>query len=95
MKLVVKNRSYLVTEAELTELFQQYGTVTHTHMVVDRETGASRGFAFVDMPDANEAENALVSLHCAEFANRQLLVERTRSGPTRLQSRPRRGGRRW
>ncbi|MFO0851619.1 MAG: RNA-binding protein [Gemmataceae bacterium] len=59
-KLYVGNLSFQTSEDELREAFGQYGTVNTASMVTDRETGRSRGFAFVEMADgADEAINAL------------------------------------
>jgi cold-inducible RNA-binding protein len=53
--LFVGNMSFHTTEAELSDLFKPFGQVTRVHLVMDRETGRARGFAFVEMPNDDEA----------------------------------------
>ena len=62
--LYVGNLPFTTTEEELTTLFGQYGTVTKTQVIMDRETGRSRGFGFVEMSAG--AEEAIQALHNAE-----------------------------
>ncbi|MGY0203869.1 RNA recognition motif domain-containing protein [Acinetobacter soli] len=59
MKILVRNLERTVTEAELLELFQQYGTVEACQLVLDAETGKSKGFAFVE-----KQSPTLLSEHC-------------------------------
>ena len=86
--LFVGNMSFQTTEAELTELFQGYGQVTRVHVAVDRETGRARGFAFVEMPNDDEAAKAIAGLNGKEVGGRALKVNEARpkeqrSGPPR------------
>lgn len=55
MKILVRNLERTVAEAELLELFKQYGTVASCNLILDAATGKSKGFAFVEMPHAREA----------------------------------------
>ena len=64
-KLYVGNLSFDTTSDDLSQLFGQHGTVTSAQVVADRETGRSRGFAFVEMSDGAEA--AIQALNNAEF----------------------------
>ena len=57
--LFVGNLSFQTTESELTALFQGFGQVTRVHVAMDRETGRARGFAFVEMPNDEEAAKAI------------------------------------
>lgn len=59
MKLYVGNLPFSTTEAELTTLFSQVGNVQSTRLMTDRETGQSRGFAFVELADRSEGEAAI------------------------------------
>jgi len=60
--LFVGNMSFHTTEAELNDLFKPFGQVTRVHLVMDRETGRARGFAFVEMPNDDEAAKAIAGL---------------------------------
>ena len=60
-KLFVGNLPHSTTEAELRTLFEPHGKVDQVSLVTDRDTGRSRGFAFVEMADAGEAEKAIAA----------------------------------
>src|SRR5258707_376708 len=70
--LYVGNLSFTATEAELSETFGQHGTVTRASIVMDRESGRSRGFGFVEMSDGGEA--AIQALNGAMLGGRALTV---------------------
>ena len=72
--LYVGNLPHSTTEAELRNLFQSHGEVEKVSMVTDRETGRSRGFAFVEMTDAGEAEKAIAALNGTELGGRALKI---------------------
>ena len=78
MKLYVGNLAFDSTEADLQELFEQFGTVTETHVITDRETGRSRGFGFVTMANNAEGEAAIAALHGKQFGGRTLTVNEAR-----------------
>ena len=93
-KLYVGNLPFSVTADDLREVFAQHGTVTSAQLVSDRETGRSRGFAFVEM--ANGAETAIENLNGTQYQGRALTVNEARP----REDRPRRdngggSGRRW
>lgn len=71
-KLYVGNLSFGTTQDDLVQLFGQYGEVTSAQIVTDRDTGRSRGFAFVEM--ASGAEEAIQATNMAEFQGRNLTV---------------------
>ena len=71
--IYVGNIPWSSTEAELKEHFAQYGVVKGVRIIMDRETGKSRGFCFVEFVDATSAEKALVEDGC-EFGGRTLRV---------------------
>jgi cold-inducible RNA-binding protein len=84
--LFVGNLSFQTTESELTALFQPFGQVGRVHVVTDRETGRARGFAFVEMPNDEEAAKAISSLDGKDVGGRTLKVNEARpkterSGP--------------
>src|SRR3989440_9033907 len=76
--LFVGNMSFHTTESELTELFKPFGQVTRVHLVMDRETGRARGFAFVEMPNDDEAAKAIAGLDGKELGGRTLKVNEAR-----------------
>lgn len=73
-KLFVGNLSFRTTSDELRELFAQAGTVESASVIEDRETGRSRGFAFVEMATAEEASAAIAQFNGKEFGGRNLNV---------------------
>jgi RNA recognition motif-containing protein len=70
--LYVGNLPFQTTQADLEQLFGQYGTVTRAQVIMDRETGRSRGFGFVEMSAG--AEEAVAALNGAEYLGRRLTV---------------------
>ena len=78
MNIYVGNLSYTSTDNTLRTLFETYGTVTTTKIVTDKFTGASRGFGFVEMPNADEAQKAIAELNGKEFQGRKLVVNESR-----------------
>ncbi|MCE9568078.1 MAG: RNA-binding protein [Planctomycetes bacterium] len=70
--LYVGNLPFTTTEQELTDLFSQYGTVTKSQVIMDRETGRSRGFGFVEM--SSGADEAIQAMNGAEYQGRRLTV---------------------
>jgi len=77
-KLYVGNIPYQTDEAELEGLFAQAGTVASVNVVRDRETGRARGFAFVEMANETDAQNAIAQLHERPFGGRTLTVNEAR-----------------
>src|SRR5436305_12756755 len=76
--LFVGNMSFHTTETELSDLFKPFGQVTRVHLVMDRETGRARGFAFVEMPNDAEAAKAIAGLDGKELGGRNLKVNEAR-----------------
>lgn len=85
-KLYVGNLSFQTSEDALRQTFEQYGTVNTAQMVMDRETGRPRGFAFVEMADGAEA--AIQALNGAQLDGRTLTVNEAKP----REDRPRSGG---
>ncbi len=73
-RLYVGNLSFSVTSENLKELFSEFGSVKAAQVLVDRETGRSRGFGFVEMVNDDEAETAIARLDGTEHQNRRLNV---------------------
>ncbi|EJL6834791.1 RNA-binding protein, partial [Vibrio cholerae] len=65
MKLLVRNLARTTTEHDIRKLFSEHGSVTECTLVLDQETGLSKGFAFVEMPEASEAKTAIAALNMA------------------------------
>jgi len=74
MKLYVGNLSFDTSEQDLKTLFGECGTVASTNIIEDRETGRSRGFAFVEMSSKDEGQKAIAQLHGKEISGRELKV---------------------
>ncbi len=90
--LFVGNMSFQTTEAELSALFKPYGQVTRVHLVMDRETGRARGFAFVEMPNDEEAAKAIAALDGKELGGRNLKINEARPKVAGGGGGPRSGG---
>lgn len=91
-KLFVGNIPHSTSEAELRALFEPHGKVDQVSVVTDRDTGRSRGFAFVEMTDSAEAEKAIAALNGKELGGRALNINEARPKTDRGGSGPRGGG---
>lgn len=78
MNIYVGNLSYSLSESELREAFAGFGEVSSVKVLMDRETGRSRGFGFVEMPNQGEAEAAIAQLNGKELGGRALRVNEAR-----------------
>ncbi|MDB1125834.1 RNA recognition motif domain-containing protein [Vibrio algarum] len=76
MKLLVRNLARSTTEQELRTLFSEFGSVKQCNLVLDQETGLSKGFAFVEMPEESEATSAITALNQKTVANNKIRVKR-------------------
>lgn len=83
MKLFVAGLPYDLDDAELEEIFEKFGTVASAKVTIDKETGKSRGFGFVDMPIEAEARDAMESLNEISLGKKPLVIKEAeqRSGP--------------
>lgn len=90
-KIYVGNLSWSSTENDVQEFFSQYGTVHSVQLITDRETGRSRGFAFVEMDDA-EASTAITEADGRELDGRRLRVNEAQERGSRGGGGGRRGG---
>jgi RNA recognition motif-containing protein len=82
-RLYVGNLSYGTTDAALRQMFEAHGTVTSAQVIMDRETGRSKGFGFVEMSSDQEAQAAIAALNGQQVDGRNLTVN---------EARPREGG---
>jgi RNA recognition motif-containing protein len=81
-KIFVGNLSFQTTQEELLATFSQFGNVEQVNIVTDRDTGQPRGFAFVEMTNAQDAQAAIAQLNGAELHGRALNVNEARPKPT-------------
>jgi len=88
MKLYVGNLSFETTENDLQDLFEQHGTVNEVHLVMDRMTGKSRGFAFVTMNDDAQANAAISAVNGQDLNGRSLKISEARPREDRAGGRP-------
>lgn len=77
-KLYVGNLSYSIGNRELAEMFTAHGTVKSATVIMDRDTGSSKGFGFVEMGNDKEADFAISALHGKDFDGRSLTVNEAR-----------------
>lgn len=76
MKLLIRNLDRLTTEEELKVLFQEFGTVQSCNVVMDRGTGASKGFGFIEMPKSGEAKVAIKNLNNKTVGSNKIRVKK-------------------
>jgi len=91
-KIFVGNLSFNTTSADLEALFSEHGTCESATVVTDRETGRSRGFGFVEMSSASEAEKAIATLNGHDIGGRQINVSEAKAREGGSGGRPRSGG---
>ncbi len=77
-KIFVGNFSFNTTDADLRQWFQAHGSVESATVVTDRDTGRSRGFGFVEMPNNSEADAAIAALNGSDVGGRPLTVNEAR-----------------
>lgn len=78
MNLYVGNLAYSVTDDELRSTFEAFGTVDRATVITDRESGRSKGFGFVEMPDNSEADAAIKALNDTPIGGRAVKVNEAR-----------------
>ncbi len=78
MRIYVGNLPFSTNEQELRAMFEQHGAVTNASVVADRDTGRSRGFGFVEMSDASQANAAITALNGFSVGGRALVVNEAR-----------------
>ena len=92
MQIFVGNLAYTATEEDVRQLFEGYGVVDTVRLATDRDTGRPRGFGFVEMPDATEAQAAIAGLNGTSLGGRPLTINEARP---REEQRGPRSGPRW
>ena len=98
MNIYVGSLHFKMNEAELKEVFEEYGEVTSAKIIIDKYSGKSKGFGFVEMPNDAEAKKAIEELNGAEVSGRNIIVNESieraerKGGNFRGGSNERRGG---
>lgn len=82
MKIFVAGLPYDLDDAELVEIFEKFGAITSAKVAIDRETGKSKGFAFVDMPNDEEAREAIDGLNNISLGKKPLIVKEAEDKPS-------------
>jgi RNA recognition motif-containing protein len=78
MNIYVGNLDYNLQESELEKIFSEYGEVASVKIIKDKYTGKAKGFGFIEMPDDEEASNAIEELNGTEVSGRQMKVNKAR-----------------
>ena len=78
MNIFVARLDYSVQDDELRQLFEAFGTVDSAKVIMDKDTGRSKGFGFVEMPEDNEAQNAINDLDGQDLKGRNIVVKKAR-----------------
>ena len=81
MKLLIRNLARTTTEQELRTLFEPFGTVQSCTLVMDKDTGESKGFGFVEMPKPGDGKAAMKSLNYSTIAGNKIRVKKDESKP--------------
>lgn len=89
MNIYVGNLPYNLTEDDLRAAFSEFGEVSSVNIIMDRMSGQSKGFGFVEMPDDTEAEEAIKALNESALNGRNIKVNQARPRGERSQRRPR------
>jgi len=76
MKLLIRNLARTTTEAELRAMFEAYGTVQSCTLIIDKETGSSKGFGFIEMPKPGEAKAAMKNLNYKDVDGNKIRVKK-------------------
>ena len=87
MNIFVGNLAFSTTDHDLRQLFEPYGAVNEIRVIMDRETGRSKGFGFVEMPDGTAATSAIQGANGKELAGRALTVNEAKPREPRREPR--------
>jgi len=85
MKLIIRNLARSISEVVLKKLFDEYGKVQSCNLVLDKVTGKSKGFAFVEMPNPGEAKAAMKNLNGKEIAHSKIRVKKAETKKTEVE----------
>ncbi|MFN8239932.1 MAG: RNA-binding protein [Bacteroidales bacterium] len=97
MNIYVGSLNFKMQESELKELFEEYGEVASAKIIIDKYSGRSKGFGFVEMPNEAEAKKAIQELNGAQVGGRNIIVNESIERPERKnfnRDNDRRGGNR-
>jgi len=83
MKIYVGNLSYGVAESDLEQAFSEFGAVSSVSLIKDKQTGESKGFGFVEMPEVSEGQAAVKEMDGKELMGRELKVDQAKERPAR------------
>ena len=86
MNIFVGNLAFSTTDHDLRQLFEPYGVVDEIRVITDRDTGRSKGFGFVEMPDRTAAKTAMAKLQGQEMEGRTLTVNEAKPREPRRES---------
>jgi RNA recognition motif-containing protein len=89
MNIYIGQLPYSVNEAELTELFAEYGEIASVNLIMDRFSGRPKGFGFIDMPNNSEADTAIKALNRSMFKGREIKVNQVQPQKKNKRSRRR------
>lgn len=87
MEIFVSNIPFAAKPEDIRQLFEPYGDVGRVNLITDRETGRPRGFGFVEMPNASEAQRAIEELQNVTMQGRQLTINEARPREPRREPR--------
>jgi RNA recognition motif-containing protein len=87
MEIFVSNIPFTAKPEDIRQLFEPYGDVGRVNLITDRETGRPRGFGFVEMPNAGEAQAAITALQDVKMQGRQLTINEARPREPRREPR--------
>lgn len=83
MNIYIGNLPYNISENELRDLFAAHGEVSSANIIIDRDSGRSKGFGFVEMPNKDQAETAIDALNDSDIGGRNVRVNEARPRPPR------------
>ncbi len=89
MNIYIGQLPYNVNEAELKELFSEYGEIASVNLIMDRYSGRPKGFGFIDMPNNSEADRAIKALNRSMFKGREIKVNQVQPQKRNKRSRRR------
>ncbi|MDR1121875.1 MAG: RNA-binding protein [Dysgonamonadaceae bacterium] len=92
MNIFIAGLSYKVNDADLSNLFEEYGVITSAKVITDRDSGRSKGYGFVEMDDEEAANKAIVELNGAEYDGRTISVSEAKPRQERPKRDNNRGG---
>ena len=83
MNIYIGNLPYGISEDDLRELFASHGEVSSANIIIDRDSGRSKGFGFIEMPDKTQAESAIGAINETDVQGRNVRVNEARPRPER------------